>query len=692
MGMAASQARLLSITSRMSDNELRAQLINNAKMRLTTDSAKVSDEYIAALNQTQLMFSNYDTAGNELYQNLTFNSLTAYSSYNDQYGLVNTGGELLVSATDAANFEKSNNLEEFLEAYGLSKDTTYFETNKLDNVGYYDDYGVWQDLGVSMSDMQIIYEGGIDANGIEHLGVDKVENSEDYHTYATLVDDYNSKKDIYESLITEDMKAYLDGEDVFKNNNTLTVNNKTFDELYKELQNALKDGSAGAAESPIPDNYAGYLMNLLGQLISDGTLPTGSKFEGTLEELENGATVEVGSLTYSYSFQEDGKCYGIAEEDSSGNLTLINPTKVGLSDLASINGVSGKKISIDGETKYLYDPFPSTTSSDLTPYFIYKLDANKSYVDAYKDADGNLTKVSNGNERVEYTDASGNSYPAIERTESVTTQESKADSVKAMYEYFKENVLANLNDEPFRKNSTEEVTDAYNEYIKAAEELAKFIYGDNWTQIDLDTYADYLGDPSWVLSQNHTDTGGGAIIDKSHYNPYTYETTEEYLPVKDKFLIDCMLEHYGEPNYTWIDENDPNENAEAKAQWYTNLYNRMSEGYETINTNLANSSEWLQFALESGLIHMEQVDKSNNWVSMMYNNCSNITESTVDVDITVAEAKYQREMNKIEAKDKQYDIELKNIDTEHNSLQTEYDSIKSVIDKNVERNFKMFQA
>ena len=36
MGMAASQARLLSITSRMSDNELRAQIINNSKMRLAT--------------------------------------------------------------------------------------------------------------------------------------------------------------------------------------------------------------------------------------------------------------------------------------------------------------------------------------------------------------------------------------------------------------------------------------------------------------------------------------------------------------------------------------------------------------------------------------------------------------------------------------------------------------------------------
>ena len=88
---------------------------------------------------------------------------------------------------------------------------------------------------------------------------------------------------------------------------------------------------------------------------------------------------------------------------------------------------------------------------------------------------------------------------------------------------------------------------------------------------------------------------------------------------------------------------------------------------------------------------MEQVNKSSQWVSTMYSNCSSITESTVDVDVTIAEAKYKREMAKIEAKDKQYDMELKNIDTEHESLKQEYESIKKVIGKNIERNFKLFQ-
>ena len=153
------------------------------------------------------------------------------------------------------------------------------------------------------------------------------------------------------------------------------------------------------------------------------------------------------------------------------------------------------------------------------------------------------------------------------------------------------------------------------------------------------------------------------------------------------------MEEYGVPKYTWVDVNNPNENADAKAQWYTNLFERMMEGgYKALENGLASSSEWLQFALESGLISMEQVNDDNNWVSTMYTNCSDITESSVDIDITKAEAEYNKAMNKIEAKDKRYDLELKNIDTEHQSLQTEYDSIKSVIDKNVERNFKYFNA
>ena len=56
MGISASQARLLTITARLTSNEYESQQISNAKMRLATQSEQASNEYLAALNQRQLQF------------------------------------------------------------------------------------------------------------------------------------------------------------------------------------------------------------------------------------------------------------------------------------------------------------------------------------------------------------------------------------------------------------------------------------------------------------------------------------------------------------------------------------------------------------------------------------------------------------------------------------------------------------
>ena len=141
---------------------------------------------------------------------------------------------------------------------------------------------------------------------------------------------------------------------------------------------------------------------------------------------------------------------------------------------------------------------------------------------------------------------------------------------------------------------------------------------------------------------------------------------------------------------SWIDVNDKNANGQAKYEWYSNLFSRMQQGFTVIQDGLASSNEWIQFALENGLATLEQVDSEGNWNGLSYANCSDITERTNDQAVTIAEAEYNAAMNKIENKDKKYDLELKNIDTEHNSLQTEYDSIKSAIDKNIERTFKIY--
>ncbi len=120
MGL-SSNARLLYITARLTSNEYESQQISNAKMRLATQSQEASNDYISALNTTQLMFTTYDAKGISTTDKLTAGVLYQYSDMKNQYVLSNSSGQALISQTDAYNFEQSANLEEFLEANGVIK-------------------------------------------------------------------------------------------------------------------------------------------------------------------------------------------------------------------------------------------------------------------------------------------------------------------------------------------------------------------------------------------------------------------------------------------------------------------------------------------------------------------------------------------------------------------------------------------
>lgn len=146
MGMSASQARLLSITARLTDNELRSQTITNSKLRLAEKSSEASQEYMNALNSEKLTFRYYNNNGESTSYNLTPALLYSYEPLKNQYSLQNASGQNLVSATDAKNFEESANLSEFLNKYGLVESTglnaTYQEEYKKYSQ-YVTDYNAW---------------------------------------------------------------------------------------------------------------------------------------------------------------------------------------------------------------------------------------------------------------------------------------------------------------------------------------------------------------------------------------------------------------------------------------------------------------------------------------------------------------------------------------------------------------------
>ena len=119
MGLSSSQARLLSITARLTDNEYKSQRITNAKMQLSNLGLDAQKDYADALQAQKLEYTNYNSASAMTRENLTPAIIYQYQPYKNQYALTNTANQILVSRTDATNFEETNNLAEFLDRYGL---------------------------------------------------------------------------------------------------------------------------------------------------------------------------------------------------------------------------------------------------------------------------------------------------------------------------------------------------------------------------------------------------------------------------------------------------------------------------------------------------------------------------------------------------------------------------------------------
>lgn len=94
MGMAASQARLLTITARMHDVEYAAQAIQNAKIQLSTQSDQVYQDYLEALDATTLTVKDWE--GNRVAAN--FNNLCGLNRVDSMYtySLYNENGKVIL--------------------------------------------------------------------------------------------------------------------------------------------------------------------------------------------------------------------------------------------------------------------------------------------------------------------------------------------------------------------------------------------------------------------------------------------------------------------------------------------------------------------------------------------------------------------------------------------------------------------
>ena len=144
MGMAASQARLLSITARMTDNENSGQDISSAKIQLADKMDQLNKDYLAALDATKLTVLTGFNDSNEVYTDISYNLMTGFQTVaaGKQYVVTDKDGKVLISKKMAEAYESGNgDLNKFLAALGYSqaniditKNTTGAEDEDVDKL------------------------------------------------------------------------------------------------------------------------------------------------------------------------------------------------------------------------------------------------------------------------------------------------------------------------------------------------------------------------------------------------------------------------------------------------------------------------------------------------------------------------------------------------------------------------------
>lgn len=722
MGMAASQARLLTITARLADNELRSQTINNAKMRLSTQSSQASENYINALNNATMKFSNYDVNGEAVSQNLTFNALTAYSSYNTQYGLANASGQLLVSESEAAMFKNAGgNLNKYLQAHGLEYTTTYFENiGAMKNDAYPTPFN-----NISVEDLKSYYEQ-----------YSSFESSLELQNFQSSYKAFIKETANLNKAVSTALKSYLvnspvdtlnlglDGDNITVGN-TYTITSSSIDAFKNAFKgtnsnnyNIVKLKNEGLISETDYKSLEAKINNIK---YSSRTMHNADGTDTTVNGIQRADAIDLSAAedttagTITYTIDGDVK---IVVDKSTGKVKSCEYTTGG--QTASESETNSRTLGYAGEEKSIDDAIKKENGVSFKDFV-----NNLYYTETVDSETSNsfFSLTGDGTEESPYQAFEGGIYNSTDASEVKKYYNDLADDIinSIMNSVNKEKFAQILIDKAGKSNDGK-----YNELKDMGIDLKAYIPGlENVTlaqqltnyQTAKDTFLDTIfdGESKNQVVEDLQSNKVISYIDENGNEQKVTVTPEnltdidfilQYLKQSNltqsnsfntiikQHIVETMIENNGTPKYAWVDSNDTSnkDNADTKAQWYTNLFKRMQQGYKAIENGLASSSQWMEYALESGIVTLEQVDKSYNWNSLDYKSCTKITEETDDAAVTKAEAEYNRAMNDIEAKDNIYDIELKNIDTEHTSLQTEYDVIKGVISKNIDRTFKFNQS
>lgn len=611
MGLSASQARLLTLTARLSDLELNAQQISNSKIRLAMESSQISEDYANALDKKELsILKGYDSKGDKEYEDLDYYNLTGPNSpLLTQYCLTNNNGNVLVTQEEASAFEQSGgDLDAFLVNCGAVKHTTTYPSN--------------------MTKAQYLQALQDAQNAINST----------YSTYQTDIGNTEQARKALDAYGASHVKGYSgSGQWSYKNAtgiafttsysdssvfNKLASSGRTFTDQWEMSGVSPYHGYSSSSSGSVVDFYQGSNLStaasMLSGIVSTVTSDTASAVLSVLKgqysdsaysaiESKLGSAVSTATQkTQSFFSQQLANHQTYPEDDEYNTVTIANTRG----------------------TNQIWDD-----SQGLEEFYVDVNQVAATFL-AYFDA---ACAQLNGQSGASYTNEVGS--PSTYRTGAGGTGSASA--------YTTTYTTCNSSSTPNQI-----------QYITGSGETTDSVAATY--QALLSTYtgaasSEAAAKTAWESAKTHlADLQGGVTT-------ATLTTSEK--------------------------------------GYYTNIFNKMSDSgyiYMENEEDTLNNSAWIQSQITSGNLLLEKCAKDEdtndtNWSKVTWSSCSDIEEDSDDAYVTKQEAKYQAEMSKIEAKDKKFDLQLKNIDTEHNAVQTEIESVQKVIDKNIERSFKIFQ-
>lgn len=791
MGLSASQARLLSLTSRLSALELKAQSISNAKTRLSNEGTAASNAYSQALdNQKMTVYAGVNGDGASVYKDATAYNLTSYgavSNTDKQRFITNQSGQILIS-------------ESILNAYNTSGGNLETFLNNLDQTSS-PPIVQQQNLETTLTNN---YTSSLAAvNGLMTTRTDYVPTGQNTPV-SSFMTNYNDSA-IFQALNSKNSSAYKanpDSSNVIQfyhdgsGNGSNDVNMQAALAALSTEVSTVTTATASAVIAALQSSFSASDWSVMGPKITaaatQAQADTATFYAGKCNNYNNFTGNDDGNTATTNLTANTNDIYNNSHGANELYIDRTQEIKTFLAffdqECANINNgqAAGKTGQYSNQmTGNLHQTTTETTTYN-TSYDKSGFSTAANVVQFYHDGAGNsssdvnltaaLAALSTQLSGVTSSTASSiiaqlqNSFSASDWSvigPQITAAVNQAKTDTASFyanqcNNYVHQTTSNHSDNHYTINDAAGNNKVWND-----------VYGENELYTDqgqeVQTFLNYVDQElakitptqTTVSSVNNTNGctnreahgGIGASNDVVGNDPITNRVTSPDSSATPQAMegalqsvydsLNAVSNRFGDaagvsaskaslmaiinalkggasvsseaPSIQTVLSSLPTSTAlksamdgiditsqfpqypydPAKVDYYSNVFDQIqNNGAFSATDDNMNNTDWLQSQITAGNLFLYTADNSTGEYKNVSWTSGDVTlkEESKDTDTAKAEAKYQSTMADISAKDNRFDMQLKNIDTEHTAIQTEVGSVNKVIEKNIEKSFKIFDA